>query len=188
MTQPEINRDSIYAWKLRYSDLVEELFPVENEEDGGEKANDTESGAEGETEEPKKEDDEVKPKDVDEIEKVVKEGEGKKSEEEAVTCSEKNQENVDSKKESCEGEQEQQSSDGREDTEDNENDSERASVHQTEVEGALLSDSEQKLNEAGTEQEKLHQEKEISTEGKPSDGKEEAGEKKSNRATDDTHL
>ena len=27
LTQPEINRDSICAWKLRYSDLVEEFFP-----------------------------------------------------------------------------------------------------------------------------------------------------------------
>lgn len=209
LTQPEINRDSIYAWKLRYSDLVEELFPQEDG-DAQEKSESAAEGGEGETQDQEhsetgKEDEKLESSEAERSEKEVKEETPeeveKKSDEELVTSSkEKDEENVvdkqavDKGKEKTEDDQEivkeeEPSSEKQEETEEIETDDLTVivQIEQSPAESVPVADSEQNVQETGTEK-KGEISAEPSGKQKPSDSQEGSGEQKDSEETLDTHL
>ena len=103
LSQPEINRQSIHEWKLRNSELLEELFPEqygeEQKEDqkvaeGGESKTQKEEGLEEEGVEKEEKEESVK-----EVEKKLDEGK-----EESSSLLEGGDGNVDEKQSKPEGE------------------------------------------------------------------------------------
>ena len=210
LTQPEINRDSIYAWKLRYSDLVEEFFP-HHDGDTQEENKKAAEGGESETQDQGtskvgKEDEEVKSS--EESEKEVKEdtpGEvAKKSDEEQATASkDEDERKMDDKQVADEGkeetvrdqetvQEEQPSSEKQEDSEQKGDNNliVTVEIQQTPTKSVSVTDSEQNVQDTGTQHDKQAQEEETvsNSDQRLPDSQEQSREREDSEDVQDTRF